>query len=70
MRFTAYGEPTVPSGKEVVVMVGGGTCTRSNVLPLTPFSVAEIVVLPLETAVHRPPELIVATAVLEEVQVA
>ena len=51
-------------------MVGGGTCTRSNVLPLTPFSVAEIVVLPLETAVHRPPELIVATAVLEEVQVA
>ena len=61
---------SVPLGRDVVVMVGGGTCTLSNVLPMTLLSVAEMVVLPLETAVHSPLELIVATGGLEEVQVA
>ncbi len=47
----------------------GGAWTVSTVLPITPFNVAEIVVVPAATAVARPPAVIVAVAVLEEAHV-
>ena len=41
-------------GSEVVVMTSTG-CTVSMVLPVTPASVAEMVVVPAETPVANPP---------------
>jgi len=65
-----YATPTVPLGKEVVVMVGGGGfCTVNVVLPLILPSVAETVVVPTATAVASPVALMVATAVVDEDQV-
>ena len=44
--------------------------TDRGALPLTPFSDALMVAEPAETAVARPAELMVASAVLEDFQVA
>jgi hypothetical protein len=60
----------VPPGRDDVVIVNGAACTVRFVLPVTPLSVAEMVVLPALTAVATPALLIVATLVLEEVHVA
>ena len=49
---------------------GGVGCTVKGVLPETPPEVAEMVVVPAETPVAEPEELIVARAVDEEAQVA
>src|SRR5262249_43209389 len=66
-----YATPTVPLGKELVEMVGGGGFwTVKVVLPLTVASVAETVVAPTATPVASPLGLTVATAALEEDQVA
>ena len=53
----------------IEVSVGEGWTVRA-VLPVTPASVVEIVVLPANTAVAKPPALTVATAKLDEFQVA
>src|SRR5215468_12491874 len=50
-------------------MVSGPAATVSPVLPLTAPSVAEMVVVPVATAVASPVELIVAAAVFEDAQV-
>jgi hypothetical protein len=52
------------------VIVKGEACTVRVVLPLTPESPAERVVLPADNAVASPLVLMVATVVLDEVQVA
>ena len=49
--------------------VSGATWTVRVVLPLTPLSPAEMVVVPADTAVAKPLALIVATPVLDDVQV-
>ena len=54
-----------PLGSETVV-IASRRDTVSSVLPLTPASVAEMLVLPRETAVASPLALMVATAVLDE----
>ncbi len=58
-----------PSGRVVVVTAGKPDWTVSNVLPLTLFKVAEIVVVPAAMVVARPPELMVAALVLDEFQI-
>src|SRR5262249_12498645 len=68
-RVAEYAAPTTPPGSAVVVIVSGPAATVSPVLPLTEPSVAEIVVLPVVTAVATPPELTVATLVFEEAHV-
>ena len=50
-------------------MASGVLCTVSVALPVTPDWVAEMVVLPGAVAVARPPVLIVATEVFDELQV-
>jgi hypothetical protein len=56
-------------GSAVVVIVSGPAATVSPVLPLTDPSVAEIVVVPVATAVARPPAATVATAVFDDAKV-
>jgi hypothetical protein len=54
---------------ELVVIASWAVCTVSVVVPVTPDCEAEIVVLPADFPVARPPlALIVATAVLDEFQ--
>ena len=48
----------------------GTVCTVNVVLPVTPASVAERVVLPADTAVARPLALMVATVVCDELHAA
>ena len=48
---------------------GGVGCTVNGVLPETPPEMAEMVLVPAETVVAKPEELIVARAVAEETQV-
>ena len=63
---------------DVIVEFAGVTAIETNVgaftvrvvLPVIPLEVALIVVLPVATVAARPAELMVATPVLEEVQVA
>jgi hypothetical protein len=62
--------PTGPLVGVKLVIVGGGACTVSVVLPATLLSVAAMVVLPGLPAVARPVLLIVATLVFEDVHVA
>ena len=50
-------------------MVNGPAATVRPVLPLTDPRVAEIVVVPVETAVARPPVVTVATAVVDDAKV-
>ncbi len=52
----------------IEVKVGGGF-TVSKVLPVTPESAAEMVVVPAATAVADPAALMVATLLLDEVHV-
>jgi hypothetical protein len=63
-----YATPTTPAGKDVVVMVGGA-CTVIVVLLVTALNVAVIVVIPALTPDASPAVLMVATAILEELQV-
>ena len=51
-------------------MASSADCTVSVLLPVTPATAAEMVVVPAETPVARPPALIVATPVFDEVHVA
>ena len=51
------------------MMTSGATCTVRVVEPVISLSVAEMVVVPVATAVARPAALTVATALLEEAQV-
>src|SRR5262245_62009457 len=51
-------------------MTRGATCTVSDVVPLTPLSVAEIVVVPDAAVVARPEAEIVATFVSDEAHTA
>ena len=50
-------------------MASGAFCTVSVVLPVTPVSAADIVVVPADTPVANPLTLTVATAVFDEVHV-
>src|SRR5262244_2887526 len=68
-RVAEYGELTEPAGSEVVVMVSGVACTVRVVLPTTLPWVAWIVEVPALAPVARPDALMVATAVLDDVQV-
>jgi hypothetical protein len=61
---------TVPPGTDVVMSASAAVCTVSVVLPVTLAKLAEIVVVPAETAVARPPVAMVATDVRDEFQVA
>ncbi len=51
-------------------MTTKGACTVKTALLLTPANKAEMVVVPTESPVARPLEVIAATVELEEVQVA
>ena len=64
--------PLAKLGSEGVtaMAVNVGATTVNFALPACPLSVAEIVVLPGESAVARPAELTVATVVLVEIHVA
>src|ERR1700722_437491 len=65
-------DPLAKLGSEGVtaIPVSVGATTVNVALPVCPLSVAEIVVLPGESAVVRPAELTVATVVLVEAHVA
>ena len=58
-----------PLGSEVVVITSGAAVTVSVVPLVTPANPAEMAVVPAETAVAKPLGLIVATPVLDDVQV-
>jgi hypothetical protein len=60
--------PGAPPGKDCVVIVSGLACTVSVVLPVIPFSVAEMVVLPGLAPKVRPILLIAAAFVFDEAQ--
>src|SRR5262249_29984046 len=70
VRVAVYGTFTAPSGSDVVVMARppGGRIVRVVVSPSSPRD-AEMVDVPWATPVARPPAAIVATAVLDELQV-
>ena len=51
-------------------MTSGAAVTVSSVLLVTPAKVAEILVVPAETAVAKPPALTVATPVFDDLQIA
>ncbi len=59
----------MPLGNDAVVMESGAACTVSPVVPETPLSVAEIVVLPTPTPVASPAVVMVDTPVWEEAHV-
>ncbi len=63
--------PTVGVAGDTVILVRTGAAwgTVTSVVPLTNPSVAVIVVVPEVSAMKRPPEVMVPTAVLELVQV-
>jgi hypothetical protein len=61
---------TVPPGTDVVMSARGAVCAVSVVLPVTPAKLAEMVVVPAETAVARPPATMVATDVSVELHAA
>ena len=65
-------DPLAKLGSEGVtaMAVSVGATTVNVALPACPLSVAEIVVLPGESAVARPAEFTVATVVLVEAQIA
>ena len=60
----------VPLASDVVVTDNGAGCTVSNVLPVTPPKVAEMLLGPAAIVVARPLLLIVARAVTDEAHVA
>lgn len=68
-KAAKYEVLSVPTGSDAVVMVSAADWTASVVVPVTPFSVAAIVVLPGLTPVARPVVLIVAMLILDEAQV-
>ena len=68
-RVAEYATFCVPLASDVVLMVSARGCTVNVVLPVMPLSVAEIVVLPIFTAVANPALVMVATVVLVEAQV-
>ncbi len=59
---------TVPPGTFVVTSASAAVCTANVVLLVTPARLAEMVVVPAETAVARPPLAMVATDVRVEPQ--
>jgi hypothetical protein len=61
-----YGTPIVPPVKDWVEITSGVAVTVKVVLPVTPLSVAEIVVPPGFSAEANPRVLVVATVGLEE----
>jgi len=61
-------EPATALGLAGVMVMVAGPCTVSVVAPETPAKVALIVVEPGETEEASPPALIVATALLDELQ--
>jgi hypothetical protein len=64
-----YAAPTVPDGNEAVVIDGAPASTVKAVLPLMAPNVAEMVVVPGETAVATPEDAMVARAVTDEAHV-
>ena len=58
----------MPSASDCVAIVSGVACTVRVVLPVIPFIVAEMVVLPVLAAVARPVLLMVATFVFDDAQ--
>ena len=56
-------------GKELVVIESGAGFTVSVVMPVTPDNAAVMVVVPADVPEASPAELIVATDVLDDVQV-
>ena len=61
---------TVPPGSDDVVIDSGAGCTVRPVLPGMPFNVAEMVVLPTNIPVARPPLVMPATPGLEDAHAA
>ena len=59
-----------PLGSDVVVTASGVAVTVSSVLLVTPAKAAEMVVVPGETAVVKPPAVTVPTPVFDDLQVA
>ena len=64
-----YAIPTVPFGKDVVLMARGTDTVRTAAALVTPEALAVMLLLPAATPVAKPELLIVATLVLLEAQV-
>ena len=65
-----YAVLSVPAGNEVVVITSAVGCTVKKVLPDTPETVAETVMVPGAREVARPAELMVATEGVDDTQTA